>query len=240
VLFRSSEDTRHKLPFPQADDDRAYNPVWIVRAPAYEIWFSQRHGLGRTLLDSTNHSIYAWAWGSIGGLCEFWREASGPGDYRCIFGGDPDCRPKRMTWHDTTLECESPFGDRITVECTEQHVRWRVRAPVEKLFARGFGMRLHGLFGHPSFSVIHSDQERPAGWPAKVGDLAYCCIRQPGFSPDCIWIAVTDVVPRCTMTDRGISVEWGGLTKPTFDMYLGIAPEAEVLRRIQEAAAPRP
>jgi len=108
--------------------------------------------------------------------------------------------------------------------------------PVEKLSGRGFGMRLHGLFGHPSFSAIHSDQERPAGWPAKVGDLAYCCIRQPGFSPDCIWIAVTDVVPRCTMTDRGIAVEWQGLVRPGFDMYLGTAPEREVLRRIQDAA----
>lgn len=231
-----SEDTRHRLPFPQADDDRAYNPVWIVRAPAYEIWFSQRHGLGRTLLDSSNHSVYAWTWGSIGGLCEFWREVSGPGDYRCIFGGDPDCRPKRMTWHDATLECESPHGDRISIACTEQHVHWRVQAPLEKVFPRGFGMRLHGLFGHPSFSVIHSDGDRPAQWPAKVGELAYCCIRQPGFSPDCIWIAATGVVPRCTMTDRGISVEWHGLARPALDMYLGIAPEAEVVRRIREAA----
>ena len=122
-------------------------------------------------------------------------------------------------------------------ECHERYVQWRVRAPVEKLFPQGFGMRLHGLFGHPSCSVIHSDDpQRPAEWPDKVGDLGYCCIRQPGFSPDCIWIAATDVVPRCTMTDRGICVEWRGLMKPTFDMYLGIAPETEVLRRMQEAA----
>ena len=235
-----TEDVRHKLPFPQSADERAYHPVWVVRAPAYEIWFSQRHGLARTLLDSSDHSVYAWAWGGISGLCEFWREVSGPGDYRCIHGGDPDCRPKRMTWSDTSLECESPFGDRITIECKEQYVHWRVRAPSEKLFPRGFGMRLHGLFGHPSCSVIHSDdQQRPVEWPAKVGDLAYCCIRQPGFSPDCIWIAVTDVVPRCAMTDRGIAVEWRGLTKPTFDMFLGIAPEAEVLRRMREAAGQR-
>jgi hypothetical protein len=232
-----ADDVRHKLPFPQSNDERAYSPVWIVRAPAYEIWFSQRFGLGRTLLDASNHSWYAWAWGSISGLCEFWREVGGPGDYRCIFGGDPDCRPKQMTWRDTTLECASPYGDRITVECTERHVHWHVRAPTGKLFPRGFGMRLHGLFGHPSFSVTHSDAaDRPAGWPAKVGDLAYCCIRQPGFSRECLWIAATDMVPRCTMTDRGISVEWHGLTKTTFDMYIGFAPEAEVLSRIQEVA----
>jgi hypothetical protein len=235
-----SEDLRHKLPFPQSADERAYHPVWIVRAPAYEIWFSQRHGLGRTLLDSSNHSVYAWAWGGISGLCEFWREVNGPGDYRCIHGGDPDCRPKQMTWSDTTLECESPFGDRVTIECTEQHVRWRVTAPVAELFGRGYGMRLHGLFGHPSCSVIHSDDPgRPEGWPDKVGDMVYCCIRQPGFSPDCIWIAATDVVPRCTMTDRGISVEWRGLKKSAFDMVVGIAPEPEVLQRMQEAAGTR-
>jgi len=42
-----------------------------------------------------------------------------------------------------------------------------------------------------------------------------------------------------TMTDRGISVEWHGLKKPAFDMVLGIAPEPEVLGRIQEAAGKR-
>ena len=34
-------------------------------------------------------------------LGEFWREVSGPGDYRCIHGANPDCRPKRMTWSGT-------------------------------------------------------------------------------------------------------------------------------------------
>ena len=41
------------------------------------------------------------------------------------------------------------------------------------------------------------------------------------------------------MTDRSISVEWHGLMKSTFDMYVGIAPETEVLRRMQEAAGKR-
>jgi hypothetical protein len=222
------EDVRHKLPFSQATDDRTYSPVWIVRAPAYEIWFSERSGLARTMLDSSNHAVYASPWANISGLCEFWREVNGPGDYRCIHGGDPECRPRRMTWHDTTLQCEAVCGDRITVECAPRYVHWHVRAAVEKLLPRGYGMRLHGLFGHPSFTPVHSDdKDLPAGWPAKLRGMPYCCVQRPGNPSGSIWIAVTGVVPRCTANERGIAVEWHGLMKPEFDMYLGIAPGAD-------------
>jgi hypothetical protein len=38
---------------------------------------------------------------------------------------------------------------------------------------------------------------------------------------------------------RGIQVEWRGLMKREFDMYVGIAKDAEILQQIQEAANTR-
>ena len=38
-------------------------------------------------------------------------------------------------------------------------------------------------------------------------------------------------------TKRGIGVRWYGIMKPEFDVYLGMAPESEVLQRMEDAAA---
>lgn len=234
-----AEDVRHKLKWAP----HFHYPVWIVRSPTYEIWFSQKDGLARTMFDSTGRSIYAYPWGPSG-LCRFSRVVKGV--YREVHVGG--VRPKSMHWQGTTLVCESQYGDQIRIECTEHHVHWHMSCPQEQFTGPGYRMNIEAFFAHPpSFSAVHSDSDtRPADWPAKVGPLSYSVIHQPGYSTDSIWIAATEVVPRCAMSDpqhnlhhvhSGVAVGWNWLKKPEFDVYIGVAPVQEVLHRIKKAAA---
>jgi len=230
------EDVRHKLPY------SAHYPVWIVRSPTYEIWFSQQHGLARTMFDSTGRSIYAYPWGGPSGLCRFSRVVDGVD--RIVHGAG---ETKSIQWQGTTLVCGSPFGDTIEIQCTEHHVRWHVRSPTPQSTGLGYRLHVEAFHAHPpSFTAVHSDNDqRPTDWPAKVGSLSYGVVRQPGYSTDSIWIAATGIVPRCTMFDnkhkhphghKGILVHSDWLKRPEFDLYIGFAPDGEVLRRIKDAA----
>jgi hypothetical protein len=234
-----SEDVRHKLPY------SAHYPVWIVRSPTYEIWFSQQHGLARTMFDSTGRSIFAYPWGASSGLCRFARVVDGV--YRIVHGASEDSRPKSIRWKGKTLVCESQYGDTVEIQCTENHVRWHVKSPTPQLTGPGYRLDVEALHAHPpSFTAMHSDSDqRPADWPDKIGSLSYSVIRQPGYSTDSIWIAATGIVPRCTMFDskhthphrhKGILVHWDWLKSPEFDLYIGVAPDGEVLSRIKCAA----
>ena len=138
-----------------------------------------------------------------------------------------------------TLDCEGAFGDKITAECSTHWVHWRVKAPVEKVPNPGMGGTIAGLFSHPSYTFFRSDdaKSRPANWPEKIHGMGYAVVKRPGNPSGWIWIMTTDVAPECYDTKRGIGVRWYGIMKLEFDVYLGLAPESEVLRRMEEAAA---
>ena len=176
-----------------------YSPVWIVLAPTYEIWFSQRHGLGRTLLDSSNHSRYAWAWGSVSGLCEFCAKSVDRATIAASSAAIRTAGPNR---------CVARHNARMRIPLRRSdhgRVYGAARALARPRGREGVWPRLRHATPRLVLSSVflrHSQRRsraRGAGWPDKLCDLAYCCIRQPGFSPECIWIAATDVVPRCTL-----------------------------------------
>ncbi len=103
------------------------------------------------------------------------------------------------------------------------------------------GGTIAGLFSHPSYTFFRSDDAKAAraNWPEKIHGMGYAVVKRPGNPSGSIWIMTTDVIPQCYDTERGILVRWDGIMKPEFDVYLGMAPESEVVQRMEDAAAGR-
>jgi hypothetical protein len=153
-------------------------PMWIVRAPGYEMQIHRKFGVSRTLIDGHGQLLFGSEWWGGSGVFEV-RLPTGAEDTAPFAWNRP---AKEIRWRGPTMEVTATSGESLTARFGGQAISYGFRgkpnvdyrASIQSFFWHATG-RLRTAMDHP-----------PAGLPLTLGNFHWTCIHNPGLSPECV------------------------------------------------------
>jgi hypothetical protein len=200
-------------------------PMWIVRAPAYEIHIHRKSGLSRTLIDRHGQLLYGSEWWGGSGVFEV-RLPTGAEETAPFAWNRP---AKEIRWRDKTMEVTANSGESFTATFGENAIRYRFRGKPDVEYRAA----IHSFFWHSSARLRTAKDPAATGLPPTLGGFNWSYIQNPDLSPDCV-VLLTQRQP----------AEWGFrpvLASPFWPLRNGdefvllFAPEKEIRSLAEEA-----
>ncbi len=153
-------------------------PMWVVRAPGYELHLHRKSGVSRTLIDGHGQLLFGSEWWGGSGVFEV-RLPTGA-EETAPFAWNHAA--KEIRWRGPTMEVTAPSGESFTATFGEHAIRYVFHGkPNEKYRAA-----IQSFFWHASGRLRTAEDHPPAGLPPALGNFRWTCIQNPDLSPECV------------------------------------------------------
>ena len=180
-----------------SDEERSpLFPMWIVRAPGYEMQIHKKFGTSRTVVDAHGNLLYGSEWWGGSGIPEV-RLPTGAEETAPISWQK---KAKEVRWQGHVLEVAAETGETLTATFGENTIKYRFggKDGVE------YRAAINSFFRHPSGIIRTQADGVVPGLPAAMGGLCWSYLKNPGLSPDCV-VLFTPRQP-ATWSDRPVTV----------------------------------
>ena len=193
-------------------------PMWIVRAPGYEMQIHKKYGTSRTVIDAQGNLLYGSEWWGGSGIPEV-RMPTGAEDTAPIAWNK---KAKSVRWQGHTLEVVSEAGEAITATFGETAIRYRFSGKP----GLEYRASINSFFRLPSGVIRTPENWGAAGIPATVGGLYWSFLQNPDLSPNCV-VTLTPRQP-AAWTDRPVTVSPYWMLKDGDQFVIGFVPEEKI------------
>jgi hypothetical protein len=204
-------------------------PMWVVRAPGYEVQIHRKFGVSRTLIDGHGQLLFGSEWWGGSGIFEV-RLPTGAED-TAPFAWNRAA--KEIRWHGPTMEVTAPSGESFTATFGKHAIRYDFHGKPDVEYRAG----IQSFFWHSSGRVQTAPDHSPSGLPATLGDLHWAYLQNPSLSPDCVLILTPRKLAEWSHRPANISPFWTLRDGEKFFLVFG--PE-EKLRSLAEEAVASP
>jgi hypothetical protein len=207
----------------QETDRHPFFPMWVVRAPGYEMQVHRKFGVSRTLIDGHGQLLFGSEWWGGSGVFEI-RLPTGA-EETAPFAWNRAAREIR--WRGPTMEVTAPGGESFTATFGEHAIRYGFRGMPDVEYRAA----IQSFFWHSSGRVRTAQDHSPAGLPPTLLDFHWTCLQNPGLSPDCVLLLTPRKPAEWSHRPANISADWTLRDGERFFLVFG--PE-ERLRSLAE------
>ena len=208
-----------------AEEDRhPLFPMWVVRAPAYQIRIHRKFGTSRTITDGHGQFRYGSEWWGGSGIIEV-RLPTGAEETAPICWNK---NAKELRWDGHTLELTAESGEKLAATFGENAIRYRFTGQDGIEYRAG----IQSFFRHTGGIILSPNQNAPAGIPPVIDGLYWSGMKNPDLSPDCVLI----FTPRqaATWSDRPTNTSVSWLLRNGEEFVLGFGPETAIPALLRE------
>lgn len=200
-------------------------PMWVVRAPGYEMHIHRKFGVSRTLIDGHGQLLFGSEWWGGSGVFEV-RLPTGA-EETAPFAWNRAA--KEIRWRGPTMEVTAPSGESFTATFGEHaiHYGFHGKPNVE------YRAAIQSFFWHASGRLRTAKNQPPAGLPPKLGNFHWTCIQNPDLSPDCVLLLTPRQPADWSHRPANISAFWPLRDGERFVLVFG--PEEELRALAEEA-----
>jgi hypothetical protein len=204
-------------------------PMWVVRAPGYEIHIHRKFGVSRTLIDCHGQLLFGSEWWGGSGIFEV-RLPTGA-EETAPFAWNHAA--KEIRWRGPTMEVAAPSGESFTATFGEHAIRYGFHGKPNVEYRAA----IQSFFWHASGRLRTAKDQPLAGLPPTLGNFHWTCIQNPDLSPDCVLLLTPRQPADWSHRPANISAFWPLHDGERFILVFG--PE-EKLRALAEDAIRAP
>jgi hypothetical protein len=213
----------------QETDRHPLFPMWVVRAPGYEMQIHRKFGVSRTLIDGHGQLLFGSEWWGGSGVFEV-RLPTGAEETAPFAWNHA---PREIRWRGPTMEVTAPGGESFTATFGEHAIRYGFRGKPDVEYRAA----IQSFFWHSSGRVRTAQDHSPAGLPPTLVDFHWTCLQNPGLSPDCLLLLTPRKPAEWSHRPANISASWNLRDGERFFLVFG--PE-ERLRSLAEEVVGHP
>jgi hypothetical protein len=159
-----AEDNRHPL-----------FPMWVVRAPGYEMRIHRKSGVSRTLIGPDGQLLFGKEWWGGSGFFEV-RLPTGAEETAPVAWNHP---ARELRWRDQTLEVTATSGESFTATFGPHAIRYRFHGKT----GVDYRASMQSFFHHTS-GRVRSAKDQP-NLPATLAGFHWTYHQNPALSPAC-------------------------------------------------------
>jgi hypothetical protein len=211
----------------QETDRHPLFPMWVVRAPGYEMQIHRKFGVSRTLIDGHGQLLFGSEWWSGSGVFEV-RLPTGA-EETAPFAWNRAAREIR--WRGPTMEVTAPGGESFTATFGEHAIRYGFRGKPGVQYRAA----IQSFFWHSSGRVRTAHDHAPAGLPPTLAGLRWTCLQNPDLSPECVLLLTPTKPAEWSHRPANISASWTLRDGERFFLVLG--PEERLRSMAEEVVA---
>jgi hypothetical protein len=204
-------------------------PMWVVRAPGYEMQIHRRFGTSRTLIDGHGQLLFGSEWWGGSGVFEV-RLPTGAEETAPIAWNHA---AKEIRWRGPTMEVTAAGGESFTATFGEHAIRYGFHGKPNVEYRAS----IQSFFWHASGRLRTAKDQPPVGLPPTLGNFHWTCIQNPDLSPDCVLLLTPRQPAEWSHRPANISAFWSLRDGETFLLVFG--PE-DKLRSFAEEAVRSP
>jgi hypothetical protein len=200
-------------------------PMWVVRAPGYEIEIHRRSGVSRTLIDGHGQLLFGSEWWGGSGVFEV-RLPTGAEETAPFAWNHP---AREIRWRGPTMEVTAPSGESFAATFGKHAIRYGFHGKPNTEYRAS----IQSLFWHSSGQLRTAKDRPPAGLPPMLGNFHWTCIQNPGLSPQCVLLLTPRQPAEWSHRPANISAFWPLRNGESFFLVFG--PEDKLLPLAEEA-----
>lgn len=204
-------------------------PMWVVRAPGYEMQIHRKFGVSRTLIDGHRQLLFGSEWWGGSGVFEV-RMPTGA-EETAPFAWNRAAR--EIQWRGPTMEVTAASGESFTATFGEHAIRYSFRGKPDVEYRAG----IQSFFWHSSGRLRTAQDHSPAGLPPTLVDFHWTVLQNPGLSPNCVLLLTPRKPAEWSHRPANVSAFWTLRDGERFFLVFG--PE-ERLRSLAEEVVGRP
>jgi Heparinase II/III-like protein len=175
-------------------------PMWIVRAPGYELQIHRKFGVSRTLIDGHGQLLFGSEWWGGSGVFEV-RLPTGAEETAPFAWNHP---AKEIRWRGPAMEVTAPNGESFTATFGEHAIRYGFHGKPNV----DYRASIQSFFWHATGRLRTAKDPPPAGLPLTLGNFHWTCIQNPGLSPDCVLLLTPRQPAEWSHRPANISAFW--------------------------------
>jgi hypothetical protein len=157
------------------DDRHPLFPLWVVRAPGYEMRIHRKTGVSRTLIGPDGQLLSGGEWWAGSGFFEV-RLPTGAEETAPFAWNHP---ARQLRWRDQTLEVSAPGGESFTATFGRHAIRYRFHGKT----GIDYRASMQSFFHHTS-GRVRGATDRP-DLPATLAGFHWSYHQNPALSPAC-------------------------------------------------------
>jgi hypothetical protein len=175
-------------------------PMWIVRAPGYEMQIHRKFGVSRTLIDGHGHLLFGSEWWGGSGFFEV-RLPTGAEETAPFSWNHP---AKEIRWQGPTMEVTAASGESFTATFSERAIRYEFHGKPNVEYRAS----IQSFFWHATGRLRTANDQPLAGFPPTLGDFHWTCLQNPGLSPECVLLVTPRQPAQWSHRPANVSAFW--------------------------------
>jgi hypothetical protein len=184
----------------QEADRHPLFPMWVVRAPGYEMQIHRKFGVSRTLIDGHGQLLWGSQWWGGSGVFEV-RLPTGAEKTAPFAWSHP---AKEIRWQGPTMEVTAPSGESFTATFGEHAIRYAFHGKPDIEYRAS----IQSFFWHATGRLRTAKDEPLAGLPSTFDDFHWTCLQNPGLSPGCVLLLTPRQPAEWSHRPANISAYW--------------------------------
>jgi len=175
-------------------------PMWVVRAPGYEMQIHRKFGVARTLIDCHGQLLWGSEWWGGSGVFEV-RLPTGAEETAPFAWSHP---AKEIRWKGPTMEVTALGGESFTATFDEHAIRYEFHGKPDIEYRAS----IQSFFWHATGRLRTAKDQPLAGLPSTLGGFHWTCLQNPGLSPGCVLLLTPRQPAKWSHRPANISAFW--------------------------------